>query len=62
MSEDRPGITIREATPDNPAGLFYESMGGARIRAEETEHRGHSLKKVAYGWTEIEALVERVRA
>jgi hypothetical protein len=47
---------------DNPACRFYESLGGARVREEEIERGGRALKKVAYGWADIGALTERLRA
>jgi ribosomal protein S18 acetylase RimI-like enzyme len=47
---------------DNPACRFYEALGGARIRATEIEGDGRALTKVAYGWADIEALIERLRA
>lgn len=47
---------------ENPACRFYEALGGARVREEEIERGGRALKKVAYGWADIEALVERLRA
>jgi ribosomal protein S18 acetylase RimI-like enzyme len=47
---------------ENPACRFYESLGGARVREEEIERGRRALKKVAYGWSDIGALTERLRA
>ena len=47
---------------ENPACRFYEALGGARVREEGIERGGRTLKKVAYGWADIEALIERLRA
>ena len=46
---------------ENPACRFYEALGGARVREEEIERGGRSLKKVAYGWADIEALCGRLK-
>jgi ribosomal protein S18 acetylase RimI-like enzyme len=46
---------------ENPACRFYESLGGARVREAEIERGGRTLKKVAYGWAGIGALIERLR-
>ena len=46
---------------ENPACRFYEALGGARVRVEEIERGGRALKKVAYGWPDIEALCDRLK-
>jgi ribosomal protein S18 acetylase RimI-like enzyme len=47
---------------ENTACRFYESLGGARVGEAEIERGGRALKKVAYGWADIGALTERLRA
>lgn len=47
---------------ENPACRFYEALGGARAREAEIERGGRALRKVAYGWADIGALTERLRA
>ncbi|MBC7929127.1 MAG: GNAT family N-acetyltransferase [Rubrivivax sp.] len=46
----------------NPACRFYEALGGVRVREEEIERGGRALKKVAYAWTDLSALAEKLRA
>ena len=41
----------------NPARAFYESLGGAYVRARELEIGGEALEEVGYGWLDTKALV-----
>lgn len=59
-------ISVREATPADAAEIarvHIESspsdFGGARVGEEEIERGSRTLRKVAQGWTDIEALIGR---
>lgn len=46
----------------NPACRFYEALAAERFREEEIARGGRALKKVAYGWADLSALAEKLRA
>jgi ribosomal protein S18 acetylase RimI-like enzyme len=46
----------------NPACRFYEALGGVRVREEQIERGNRALRKVAYGWADLSALVEKLCA
>ena len=45
----------------NPARFFYEAMGGRRTAERREKMWGTTVNEVAYGWTELAALVEEGR-
>jgi len=44
---------------ENPFRAFYESLGGKYVSEKQTEIGGASLVEVAYGWKNLEILLER---
>ena len=46
---------------DNPSRLFYEALGGARVREKTIERGGRALAEIAYGWPDIGTLLGRLR-
>jgi GNAT superfamily N-acetyltransferase len=46
----------------NPACRFYEALGGARVREKTIERGGVSLAEVGYGWEDVKALRDVLRA
>ncbi len=43
---------------DNPARRFYEALGGQQIKTERTELGGVMIDEVAYGWTDINTILQ----
>ncbi|MDQ3712080.1 MAG: GNAT family N-acetyltransferase [Acidobacteriota bacterium] len=43
---------------ENPFRAFYESLGGKYVSEKQTEIGGASLVEVAYGWKNLEILLE----
>lgn len=43
---------------DNPAGFFYERMGGKRIAVSTTHVAGADIPQIAYAWDPIETLLD----
>lgn len=43
---------------DNPAVGFYEAMGGKKIAQQRIDIGEQSLMEFAYGWKDLEALIE----
>lgn len=46
------------ALRENPACGFYERMGGVRVAEQPIEIGGLTLPEVAFGWREIETLID----
>ena len=44
---------------DNPCRAFYERLGGAPAGEKEIEIGGKKLVEVAYGWSDLDALMGR---
>ena len=44
---------------ENPFKAFYESLGGEYVSEKQTEIGGVSLIEVAYGWKNLEILLEK---
>jgi ribosomal protein S18 acetylase RimI-like enzyme len=44
------------------ARRFYETLGGAPVRAKREERGGRAFGEVAYGWPDLSVLCERIRA
>jgi GNAT superfamily N-acetyltransferase len=42
----------------NPARLFYERMGGTYLRDRNVEFNGALLHELAYGWTDLQPLLD----
>ncbi len=42
----------------NPARAFYEKLGGKFLRERIVEFNGVPLKEAAYGWTDLQCLLE----
>ena len=43
---------------DNPARRFYEALGGQQIKTERAELGGVMINEVAYGWTDINTILQ----
>jgi GNAT superfamily N-acetyltransferase len=43
---------------ENPAGFFYQRLGGKRIATSVTNVGGQSIPQVAYSWDPIETLLD----
>ncbi len=43
----------------NPACGFFEAMGGAILAQREADEEGDELTDIAYGWTDLPALIRR---
>jgi ribosomal protein S18 acetylase RimI-like enzyme len=43
---------------DNPARRFYEALGGQQIKTERVELGGVMIDEVAYGWTDINTILQ----
>lgn len=50
------------ALRENPACGFYERMGGVRVAEQPIEIGGITLPEVAFGWRDIEALIQRQKS
>ena len=43
---------------NEPARRFYEALGGINVAEKDVEIGGASLTEVAYGWADIQSLVQ----
>ena len=43
---------------DNPARHFYVAMGGVYVTEQDIQINGTTLSEIAYGWSNIQALLE----
>jgi hypothetical protein len=44
----------------NPCRAFYEALGGRYVREQEITIGGAQLREVAYGWSDLRGLAERI--
>ena len=63
-------MIIREARIEDAAGIakvhvdtwrtrrFYEALGGQQIKTERAELGGVTINEVAYGWTDINTILQ----
>ncbi|MBE3574456.1 MAG: GNAT family N-acetyltransferase [Firmicutes bacterium] len=42
----------------NPSRRFYEALGGRLLRSQQIQIGAQSLEEVAYGWQDIQALID----
>ena len=47
---------------ENPARFFYEAMGGTRLGEKTDTVGGAKVREVAYGWTDLVAVLDRLAA
>jgi L-amino acid N-acyltransferase YncA len=47
---------------DNPSRGFYAALGGRQVGSKVVEIGGVELKELAYGWSDLAGLAERLRA
>lgn len=46
---------------DNPACAFYETLGGTRVGSKPIVIGGANLEETAFGWLDIQTLLDRTR-
>ncbi len=46
---------------DNPTRRFYEKLGGKPIRAKQETIGDTGIEEIAYGWADMDALIDTNR-